>query len=151
MSIVSNIKGPEKSDQVLKQAKAGISDYLQQAKNKGRIDEQLYDVADKNTFPNLKKWLEDENIDAAVIIGAAGVSRNMAGWVFIPDSLSGAVDEWIEATEAEELEHIARFLMTLTMQRGKVTARKERRALPQTIACEFILIKSSLFLISEGL
>ena len=60
-------------------------------------------------YSSLWALMEDENIDAAVIIGAVGVSRNMAGWVIMPDSLSGAVDEWLETTEAEELVHIAKL------------------------------------------
>jgi acetyltransferase len=39
--------------------------------------------------------LEDDNVDAAVVIGAAGTARNMAGWVAIPDSMSGVVEEWL--------------------------------------------------------
>ena len=61
-------------------------------------------------YASLWALLEDENIDAAVIIGAAGVSRNMAGWVPIPDSLNEAVDEWIESSEADELKEIDKLL-----------------------------------------
>ncbi|MBN1805103.1 MAG: hypothetical protein JW837_07620 [Sedimentisphaerales bacterium] len=60
MNVVGDVK---ESGQVLERAEAGILEYLEEAKSDKRIDEQLYDVAKKQTFPNLKKWLEDENID----------------------------------------------------------------------------------------
>lgn len=63
MSVVGDVKDPKKSGEILEKAKVGISEYLEKAKQDKRIDEQLYDVAKKQTFPNLKKWLEDENID----------------------------------------------------------------------------------------
>jgi len=37
-------------------------------------------------YASLWAMMDDENIDAAVIIGAAGIGRNMAGWVAIPPS-----------------------------------------------------------------
>ena len=63
MSVVGDVKDPKKSGEILEKAKVGISEYLEKAKQDKRIDEQSYDVAKKQTFPNLKKWLEDENID----------------------------------------------------------------------------------------
>jgi acyl-CoA synthetase (NDP forming) len=53
--------------------------------------------------------LEDENIDAVVIIGAAGVARNMSGWVAMSEEMSGEVEGWIEAAEAEELKDVRKM------------------------------------------
>ena len=53
--------------------------------------------------------LEDDNVDAAVIIGAAGVARNMAGWVAIPDSMREVVTEWIDTSEAGELADVEKL------------------------------------------
>jgi phosphoglucomutase len=49
---------------ILKSAEQGIADYLETAKEKGRIDQQSYADALNNTFPNLKKWLTDLHIDS---------------------------------------------------------------------------------------
>lgn len=48
---------------ILKQAEHGIKEFLETSREAGRIDEQLYYDALANTLPNLKKWLEDEEID----------------------------------------------------------------------------------------
>ena len=48
---------------LLEKAEKGITEYLQKAKNSGRIDLQLYDDAIRNTFPNLKSWMSDPEID----------------------------------------------------------------------------------------
>ncbi|MEW5994303.1 MAG: hypothetical protein AB1744_07895, partial [Candidatus Zixiibacteriota bacterium] len=50
-------------EKILKSAKQGIAEYLNDAYQAGRIDRQLYQDALNNTFPNLKKWLTDKNID----------------------------------------------------------------------------------------
>ena len=47
----------------IEKARVKISDYLEEALKNGRIDRQLYEEAQKHTFANLKKWLEDEQID----------------------------------------------------------------------------------------
>ena len=49
---------------ILEQAEAGITNYLQTARDSGRIDQKAYQAALENTFPNLRKWLEDPFIDA---------------------------------------------------------------------------------------
>jgi len=49
--------------EMINKAESGIRNYLEEARNAGRIDEQLYRSALTNTAPNLKKWLEDSNID----------------------------------------------------------------------------------------
>jgi phosphoglucomutase len=47
---------------LLKTAEEGIRRYLDDASQQGRIDRQSYDQATRNTFPALKRWLEDEHI-----------------------------------------------------------------------------------------
>ncbi len=47
----------------IEKANVKISEYLEEALKDGRIDRQLYDEAKRQTFPNLKRWLEDEQID----------------------------------------------------------------------------------------
>lgn len=49
---------------LLRLAKEGIRNYLQTAKDSGRIDKQAYRAALVNTLPNLERWLEDVYIDA---------------------------------------------------------------------------------------
>jgi phosphoglucomutase len=63
MTFVGNIRESKKSDQLLKRVEGGISEYLQDALENDRIDQQLYNEAKEHTFPNLKEWLEDEKID----------------------------------------------------------------------------------------
>jgi acyl-CoA synthetase (NDP forming) len=65
---------------------------------------------DPFNYESLWALLEDENIDAALMIGAAGIARNMAGWVFMPDGMEEAVDEWIENNESDELKEVDRLL-----------------------------------------
>jgi phosphoglucomutase len=54
---------PKKIAAALDRADKGISSYLESARKEGRIDQQQYDVARKQTFPNLKKWMESPEID----------------------------------------------------------------------------------------
>lgn len=61
-------------------------------------------------YASLWAMMEDKNTDAVLISGAAGVSRNMAGWVSVPDLMSEAVDQWIEASEADELVDVTRLM-----------------------------------------
>jgi len=42
---------------VLKTARQGVTNYLQEAKEAGRIDQQLFEVANTNTYQNIEKWL----------------------------------------------------------------------------------------------
>ena len=44
-------------------ASAKISEYLDDALTNDRIDRQLYEEAQKHTLPNLRRWLEDGQID----------------------------------------------------------------------------------------
>ena len=50
-------------DSILEVAEVGISNYLNDALKKDRIDQQLYEEAWKHTFSNLKRWMEDGQID----------------------------------------------------------------------------------------
>ena len=47
----------------LEKAKLGINEYLDSAVSSKMIDKQLYNIAKKNTYANLERWLTDENID----------------------------------------------------------------------------------------
>ncbi len=60
-------------------------------------------------YASLWAMMEDENTDAILISGAAGVSRNMAGWVSVPAFMGDAVDQWIEASEASELADVKKL------------------------------------------
>ncbi|MEE9555541.1 MAG: hypothetical protein V3W18_14740 [candidate division Zixibacteria bacterium] len=59
---------------ILKTAEKGISEYLQNARDSGRIDRQLYDDAIRITFPNLKEWMNDPHIDRVSPMLKKGVS-----------------------------------------------------------------------------
>jgi len=50
-------------DEILKKAEQGITGFLNDSRDAGRIDDQLYQIALDNTFAKLKAWLEDPNID----------------------------------------------------------------------------------------
>jgi phosphoglucomutase len=50
-------------DSILKQAEHGIREFLETSKEKGKIDQQLYNDAIANTLPNFEKWLKDDQID----------------------------------------------------------------------------------------
>jgi len=50
-------------DLILELAQVGISNYLDDALKKDRIDQQLYEEARKHTFSNLISWMEDGHID----------------------------------------------------------------------------------------
>jgi len=56
-------------DTTLELANQEISNYLEAALREHRIDRQLYEEAKKHTFPNLRRWLDDANID--------GISPNL--------------------------------------------------------------------------
>jgi len=44
-------------------AAAGIGQYLAEAKSSGALNDQLYDEAVAHTFPTLKRWLSDPDVD----------------------------------------------------------------------------------------
>ena len=60
--------------------------------------------------PCLWAVLEDDNIDAALVINAVAVARNYAWWVQMPPSLDGAIEQYIEDEEKTEVEHIENLL-----------------------------------------
>lgn len=49
--------------ELLATAESGIDDYLNNALNKGHISPEQYETTHRNTYPNLKNWFEDPNID----------------------------------------------------------------------------------------
>ncbi len=50
--------------QILSQAETGIQNYLREAFNSDKIDEQLYNDALQQTYPNLERWLTNPQIDS---------------------------------------------------------------------------------------
>ena len=62
---------------ILEQAEAGITNYLETARASDRIDQQAYETALQNTFPNLKKWLKDPHIDALSSHLKQGISETI--------------------------------------------------------------------------
>ncbi|MFC1847917.1 acetate--CoA ligase family protein [Chloroflexota bacterium] len=62
-------------------------------------------------YESLWALMEDENIDSAVIYGAAGIERNaVASWFEITPAFRGAVDEWIDITEASEITDLEKLI-----------------------------------------
>ncbi|MCK4626919.1 MAG: hypothetical protein KAV00_16525 [Phycisphaerae bacterium] len=51
------------ANSLLELAHLGILNYLETARSTGRIDQQLCDEAKENTFPNLRKWLTNQDIE----------------------------------------------------------------------------------------
>ncbi len=47
---------------LLETARNGIDDYLNSAREQGKIDQQSFEQAKENTFPLLEQWMRDENI-----------------------------------------------------------------------------------------
>ena len=52
-----------KLESLLRTAEKGIKDYLEAARQQGRIDVQSDGQAVNNTLPNLRQWLGDPHID----------------------------------------------------------------------------------------
>jgi len=50
-------------DSALAAAERGIAGYLDAARKAGRIDGQLFETATGNTFPSLRRWLTDPDVD----------------------------------------------------------------------------------------
>lgn len=65
---------------------------------------------DMFSYPCLWPLIEDENIDATLIIGAAGVAASYARWVNLPPSVSGEVDRWIEASDHSEQRDVDKLM-----------------------------------------
>ena len=65
---------------------------------------------DPFSYACLWALLEDENVDAAFIIGGGGVNASYAKWVSLPDSVSGQIDQYLEEAEASELNDVDRAI-----------------------------------------
>ncbi len=62
-------------------------------------------------YESLWVLMEDENIDSALIYGAAGIERNaVSAWIEIPAAFRDAVDQWIDMTEASELTDVEKLI-----------------------------------------
>ncbi len=62
------------TDDLLQAAERGITEYLNDAKDSDRIDQQLYDLAVAAVFPNLEKWMRDPQVDRVSPILKSGVA-----------------------------------------------------------------------------
>ena len=58
---------------------------------------------DPFSYSCLWALIEDENVDAALVIGGGGVTGSYAKWVSLPASASGQIDQWLEDAEVSEL------------------------------------------------
>ncbi len=96
---------------------------------------------DMFSYPCLWALIEDENIDAALVIGAAGASASYARWVNLPPSMRGEVDRWIESSDDSEQRDMDKLMELMTryqkpvvmahmgipdMRRGKLYEKMER-------------------------
>jgi len=61
---------------------------------------------DQFSYPCLWTLMDDENVDATMIIGGAGVAASYAKWVPLPSSVSDQVDRWLETAEDSELKDL---------------------------------------------
>src|SRR5204862_6452537 len=62
-------------EQSLAKAQAGIGGFLKQAFDEGRIDEQQFKSALDNSLPNLKKWLDDPELDRIARESPGGIGK----------------------------------------------------------------------------
>ncbi|MCE5229503.1 hypothetical protein LLG95_07890 [bacterium] len=65
-------------EQILKDAEAGIGQYLQGALDAGKINRGLYEAASRETLPNLREWLESRRIDEVSPNLKAGIADAVA-------------------------------------------------------------------------
>lgn len=63
---------------LLESAQKGIAEYLEEARQAGRIDQPSYEQATRNTFPALRSWLEDEHIPEISPQLPSGLARVIA-------------------------------------------------------------------------
>jgi acyl-CoA synthetase (NDP forming) len=106
---------------------------------------------DTFSYPCLWSLIEDENIDAALIIGAAGAAASYARWVNLPSSVSDAVDRWIEASDHSEQRDVDRLMELMnryqkpvvmanmgipTTRKGEVYRKLERNRVPPYLTPE---------------
>ncbi len=61
---------------------------------------------DPFSYSCLWALIEDENVDAALVIGGGGVTGSYAKWVSLPASVSGQIDQWLEDAEVSELDDV---------------------------------------------
>jgi len=61
---------------------------------------------DPFSYSCLWALIEDENVDAALVIGGGGVTGSYAKWVSLPTSVSGQIDLWLENAEVDELNDV---------------------------------------------
>jgi acyl-CoA synthetase (NDP forming) len=68
---------------------------------------------DPFSYSCLWALMEDENVDAALIIGGGGVTGSYAKWVSLPTSVSGQIDLWLEDAELTELSDVDKALQLM--------------------------------------
>jgi acetate---CoA ligase (ADP-forming) subunit alpha len=61
---------------------------------------------DPFSYSCLWALMEDENVDAALVIGGGGVTGSYAKWVSLPSSVSGQIDQWLDDAEVSELNDV---------------------------------------------
>jgi len=96
---------------------------------------------DPFSYPCLWALMEDENIDAACIIGGGGVTASYAKWVSLPASVSGYVDQYLKEAEVNELKDMDKSIELMnryhkpmvvanmhvpTLKKGEVYKKMER-------------------------
>jgi acyl-CoA synthetase (NDP forming) len=54
--------------------------------------------------------IEDENVDAALVIGGGGAAMTYASWVPIASAFSEAVEQWMDAQEDSELREVDKLI-----------------------------------------
>ena len=68
---------------------------------------------DPFSYACLWALMEDENVDAALVIGGGGVTGSYAKWVSLPTSVSGQIDLWLEDAELTELSDVDKALQLM--------------------------------------
>jgi len=63
---------------------------------------------DPFSYSCLWALIEDENVDAALVIGGGGVTGSYAKWVSLPSSVSGQIEQYLEEAEVSELNDLDR-------------------------------------------
>lgn len=106
---------------------------------------------DMFSYPCLWALIEDENIDAALVIGAAGAAASYARWVNLPPSMRGEVDRWIESSDDSEQRDVDKLMELMnryqkpvimanmgipTTRKGEVYRKLERNYVPPYLTPE---------------
>jgi len=68
---------------------------------------------DPFSYACLWALMEDENVDAALVIGGGGVTGSYAKWVSLPTTVSGQIDQWLEDAELTELSDVDKALQLM--------------------------------------